>query len=179
MTGQSDLTPTGIRRRAALKKVAVAGAVAWTAPTVMSSRVSAQEVCTPKCAPVGGVLISATVVISPCGSGAPGTQPVKGIITSITAQAGSCGCGGTPTVVLVDPVPGGSIQIRPRPGNQRASFTVKVAVTCLDRRGRPVTVSCTVTFTDVGNPGNCQARGGESVEYSARAVCGAPVCATA
>jgi hypothetical protein len=176
MTDQSDLTPTGIDRRAALKRVAVAGAGAWAAPVVMSNRVSAQEACTPKCAPVGGVLISATVLISPCGPGAPGTQPVRGVITSITAQAGSCGCGGTPTVDLIDPEPGGTLQIRPSPGNQAANFTVKVAVTCLDRRGRPVTVFCSVTFTDVGNPGNCQARGGESYDYSAPAACGAPQC---
>lgn len=179
MTDQSDLTPTGIDRRAALKKVAVGGAVAWAAPTVLSSRVSAQEACTLKCAPVGGVVITATVTISVCADGIPaGQQPVNGVIGSITAEAGSCGCGGTPTVELLN-APGGAVQIRPNPGNEAVDFTVDVSITCLDRLGRPVTVTCTVTFTDAGDPGNCNSRGGDVIDYSAPAVCGPPQCETA
>jgi hypothetical protein len=172
---RTEATP-GIDRRSALRKVAIGGAVAWTAPAVISSRVSAQEACTGKCAPVGGVVVSAVVVISDCVGPSPGTQPVNGVITSITAEAGSCGCGGTPIVTLVDPVPGGTIQIRPNPGNEAADFTVDVAITCLDRQGRPVTVFCSVTFTDAGEPGNCEARGGDIENYSAAAACGPATC---
>jgi hypothetical protein len=172
----APLTPSGIDRRSVLKKVAVGGAVAWAAPTVLSTRASAQEACTLKCAPVGGVVVSASVRVSPCGPGAPGTQPVNGVITSISATPDSCGCGGTPTVTTVDPAPGGQLQIRPSPGNEAAQFTVVVDITCLDRQGRNVTVRCSVTFTDVGDPGNCQARAGITYDYSAPAACGAPQC---
>jgi len=176
ITEQAEATSAGIDRRSALRKVAIGGAVAWSAPAVLSSRVSAQEACTGKCAPVGGVVVSATIRISECEPGAPGTQPVNGVITSITAEADSCGCGGTPTVTLIDPVPGGTIQIRPNPGPEAADFTVNVAITCLDRQNRPVTVYCSVTFTDAGDPGNCQARGNDVENYSAPAACGSPTC---
>jgi hypothetical protein len=176
-TGLADSTSAGIDRRSALKKVAIGGAVAWTAPMVMSSRVSAQEACTGKCAPVGGVTISATVTIAECDPNEePGGQPINGVITSITAEPDSCGCGGTPTVTLVTPSLNDVFQIRPNPGNEAADFSVDVTITCLDRQGREVSQSCSVTFTDVGNPGNCEARGGDQEFYSGAASCGPAFC---
>ncbi len=151
----TEITDTSERsaldRRSAIKKVAVGGAIAWTAPAVLSSRVSAQEVtCTPKCRPVGGVVITADVRIAECGPRppAPGNQPVNGQLVSVTAAGDSCGCGGTPTVVVVSPAIGDTFEIRPNPGNESAFFTVAVQLTCLDRQDRPVTVNCDIDFEE-------------------------------
>lgn len=178
----TEITDTSERsaldRRSAIKKVAVGGAIAWTAPAVLSSRVSAQEVtCTPKCRPVGGVVITADVRIAECGPRppAPGNQPVNGQLVSVTAAGDSCGCGGTPTVVVVSPAIGDTFEIRPNPGNESAFFTVAVQLTCLDRQDRPVTVNCDIDF-ESGDPGNCQARGGDLETYFGAAVCGPPDC---
>ncbi|MGA9279284.1 hypothetical protein [Ilumatobacter sp.] len=40
-----------VNRRAMLTKAAAAGAIAWTAPVVLSKPVSAADACTPDCAP--------------------------------------------------------------------------------------------------------------------------------
>ena len=75
--------PGGLDRRSLLRKAAVAGAVAWTAPMVVSSPAGAQAtLCTPKCASTGGTFVgliggsrssvvinvSASNVSCPCGS---------------------------------------------------------------------------------------------------------------
>jgi hypothetical protein len=88
---QTEPSPGGIDRRSALKKAAVAGAVAWTAPMVLSSRVSAGDgFCTPKCDPD-----TAPTVLSGCAYCLDGNSKVPKLTLGVEG-VGACGaCGGT------------------------------------------------------------------------------------
>jgi hypothetical protein len=171
MSVANDLEPVGIDRRSALKKVAVGGAVAWAAPTVLSSRVSAQEACTLKCAPIGGLSVSVDILIAAC---VPGTA-VVGTIADIELVLGSCGCGGTPLLDLVDIVLGAEVVIQTDP-SASIEFDLDVSISCLDRLLRPITLFCTVTFTGAGDVGTCVDRLATIETFTATAACGAPQC---
>lgn len=97
-----DTTPTGgIDRRSALKKAAVGGAVAWSAPTLLSSTAAAQTpggFCTPKCYPV-----QTTPGVTGCTYciGGPTQFRQAAGLTFSSGSGATCPCGGTPTVSIV------------------------------------------------------------------------------
>lgn len=99
-TAETESAPGGIDRRAALKKVAVGGAVAWTAPTLLSSKVSAQTpggFCTPKCFPT-----QAAPAVTGCTYciGIPDTNQFRQAagLTFAEGSGAGCPCGGDPVV---------------------------------------------------------------------------------
>lgn len=93
---QSDAPSGGIDRRSALKKAAVAGAVAWTAPMVLSSKVSAGDgFCTPKCDPE-----TAPALLGGCAYCYDSNSKIPKLTLGV-AGAGDCGaCGGTATTTF-------------------------------------------------------------------------------
>lgn len=96
---------TGMDRRSVLKKAALVGAVAWTAPVIISNTVFAAAVCTPKCAHNDVVLTavakdacSAPVIEVPAGN--------KILLFSINLPVGAtCPCSTTAPLVVLGPVP--------------------------------------------------------------------------
>ena len=94
-----DASPSsGMDRRSALKKVAVGGAIAWTAPTVLSSKASAAPggFCTPKCFP--GQSAPNVTGCTYCVEVRPGQFRQAAGLTFADGSGGFCPCGGTPTV---------------------------------------------------------------------------------
>lgn len=99
-----ETTPTGgIDRRSALKKAAIGGAVAWTAPTLLSSKASAQTsggFCTPKCYPT-----QAAPAVTGCTYciGIPDTNQFRQAagLTFAEGSGAGCPCGGDPQVTVV------------------------------------------------------------------------------
>mgnify|MGYP003573497193 CR=1 FL=1 len=89
---------TGIDRRSAIKKAAAAGAIVWTAPTVLSQAAAAQTgtPCTPKCSPA----TFTTVPLS--GYGYCNGNGQKSLFIYPTPGSGgfSCPCGGDVEVFL-------------------------------------------------------------------------------
>ena len=89
---------TGIDRRSAIKKAAAAGAIVWTAPTVLSQAASAQTgtPCTPKCSPA----TFTTVPLS--GYGYCNGNGKKALFIYPTPGSGafSCPCGGAVDLFL-------------------------------------------------------------------------------
>lgn len=160
-------TSTGLDRRSALKKAAVAGAVAWTAPTILSSTAHAApgEGCTPKCLPAGTPQFS-TTPIATCG----GTYLVRFPLV-LTGGTVTCPCGGTPTATVVSATTLGALNTTIA-GNvvvvsfvraARGSFTTNIGVeaTCVDRSGDACesgVCTGTISYTIIGNPGNDCAR---------------------
>ena len=136
-----------VDRREALKKSAAAGAVAWVAPTLVSSRALAQDgVCTPKCAPLGTPTYTTSGPTGSCGGSYIVTiviNPVQGSVT--------CPCGFDPTL-------GNATLTRSFARNFRgeADLTQEVTLTCSDNATDPCEITCTVTATIniTGNPGN-------------------------
>ncbi|MDQ3176058.1 MAG: twin-arginine translocation signal domain-containing protein [Actinomycetota bacterium] len=162
----------GIDRRAALKKAAAAGAVAWTAPIVLSSTASAQVVCTLRCAPTVAATVTGTATSRPCNPLLPpGQQPILFDITINRGGGATCPCGGNPTF-MVNPSVVAAIQNQP--GNSTSTFTVIITVTCLDRDGDRVSRECTATGT-FEYSGNCQSAQVRGVTFS-NVTCGAPRC---
>jgi hypothetical protein len=91
-------TTTGIDRRSALKKAAAAGAIAWTAPTILSNTAHAQTpgTCTPKCLPLGSGSGLATASATCTGNGIRRTITLNIDLSAV--QTFTCPCGGQPTV---------------------------------------------------------------------------------
>jgi hypothetical protein len=81
-------TSTGeVDRRALLRKLAIAGAVGWTSPVILSSSPASAGVFTSKCAP-GTITASASFVQTGCNN--------SGTTIRITINfSGPCPCGGT------------------------------------------------------------------------------------
>jgi len=168
MSGGPTEPSDGVDRRRLLKRAAAAGAIAWTAPVVLSDRVSAQVgTCTPKCVPQSAGTATAIASISCTGNG---NNRVVIVTVQLTAQPSySCLCGGTATVtgrtVTVNrgtlTVAGGANTFvvnlgRGSPGV--LDVFVNESVTCVDRSGDNCTRSCTTTLgTTVGvqDQGNC------------------------
>ena len=97
MTNQGK---TGIDRRSALKKAAAGGAIAWAAPTILSSRVSAAPpACTIKCCPqtAGSFLVTA---FEACPTGSAGRKAFYVQATN-PGSVVSCPCGGSPANIIV------------------------------------------------------------------------------
>jgi hypothetical protein len=106
-TTADEAAPNTIDRRSALKKAAAAGAIAWTAPMVLSSTVSAvgNGTCTPKCAP--GSFSPVFAARDACDGEEAALAPFIGTgnkiaILKVTGPSGlTCPCGvGVPDVVI-------------------------------------------------------------------------------
>jgi hypothetical protein len=175
-TTESEVNPNRIDRRSALKKAAVGGAIAWTAPTVLSSKVSAVEFidgCTAKCAPqASGQSILITGSKGPCIDGAPAGQQRRTFnITSVTVIGGAtCGCGGTaevtysPQVITYD-------DPDPNQGTRTVEIgTITVDTTCLDRQSNPITVSCSAPVVATFS-GSCEGVGNTGFSISQLSNC--------
>lgn len=145
---------TGISRRRLLQRGAAAGAVAWTAPLVLSAPARADSVCTPKCLPKGSPRFSASAV-GVCDN----NDKDNGYTVTVTLSLDTvtspvlCECGGTATVK------NGILQSSLRVG-LRGTITFfsnpDVLVTCVDASGDDCSVSCSVEVDVLitGNPGN-------------------------
>jgi hypothetical protein len=159
-----DDATDGIERRDALRKVAVGGAVAWTAPTVFSSRAVAQGVaaCSAPCAPfdTSNVTISLSVDIEPCATGNPGSEAVFGVVTQTGATGAPCPCSPS-TVSILTPIPGTVTQLSPQPGNWDGTFPVGAVIDCFDTNGEQIRRFCSAT-AEIGTSGNCQSLGGNT-----------------
>ena len=108
MSGEIQTTSgssPGIDRRSVLKKAAVAGAVAWTAPVILSNTAFAASVCTPKCAHAN-VTLTATAQDA---CTAPVTEVPSGnkiLLFSINLPSGAtCPCDAAAPRVVLGPVP--------------------------------------------------------------------------
>lgn len=144
----------GIGRRTALKKAAAAGVVVWASPALLSSRVSAAPLCTPKCAPGDLVTFSGTATKIVCDEGAPGQQAVEWDIGTVSTGAATCGCGGT---ALVSVEGGNLITVASKPGQQEAEFPITATITCFDRSGNAISRTCTGTGT-LAESGSCRSQ---------------------
>lgn len=132
---QDSPTDTGFDRRALLRRAAIAGAVSWTAPVILSSSIASAGVFTAKCAP-GSTSASASFVRTACSN--PSTT-----ITITIVFAGPCPCGGNgawctqknspaPTVAAATPTLVFSVTI---PISTTVTIRGKVAHGCTDRDG--------------------------------------------
>lgn len=172
-------TPPGIDRRGALRKAAVGGAIAWTAPTLLTSHAVAQtfDVCSAPCAPVevSDVTVSVSVDIEPCGAGNPGDQAVFGAVTQTAATGAPCPCSPS-LVVIIAPQPGRVEQLSPGPGNWDGTFPIVVAIDCEGADGQPIRRLCTA-IADIEVSGNCQSLGGNTyVDETILLNCNPPRC---
>ena len=148
-----------------LRKAAAAGTVAWVAPTVLSSQVSAGAVgaCTPKCVPQG------TPRFTPSFQTSCRSQTYTVTVTiAVDPASVSCPCGGLPQVTS-SPV------VVTRPKGFRGEVTTDsftVTVVCDDNSNDPCPIECqgTVSFEIVGNNGNDCARN-RIVDASADFTC--------
>lgn len=160
-----------IDRRSALKKAAAAGVVVWTAPTLLSSTVSADHICTLKCAPQG----AASVTLAGLGrkgdcrtDGPPGGESRVFYVDSVdfvdVGGTVTCPCdpdGGTAEIdfetteiIYFDTIPNQGVRTDILIGQ------VSVKFTCLDRQDRPVISVC--DFDVVASfSGSCQGTGNQ------------------
>ena len=148
----SEHTTETVEREAstaeALKKAAVAGGIVWVAPMMVYSRVSAQAGCTAKCAPTlsGPVAIDVVGTKGPCDTVTnPGQFTRVFNVTSVTVRfpAVVCRCGGSATATMspttftyVDPFDNQGVR-------DVILGTTALTVTCQDRSGRPISMTCT------------------------------------
>lgn len=155
-----------VDRRQAVKRAAVAGAVVWSAPVVLSSRAQAMDgTCTPKCFPVAG---QATL---PRITGTCEPRPRRGtiVLSNVNPAPVSCPCGGDAVL--------GQLQVTSSAGAAAVNgttvtiffltgfpstfeVTATQTASCNDRADDPCESTCTtvyrvsVGFSNNGN-GNC------------------------
>ena len=163
----------GIDRRAALKKGVAAGAIAWSAPAILSQAAGAQApgLCTPKCLPAGSGQGTALASATCAGRGVRRVITVDVDLSAV--QTFTCPCGGDATVIssscssnagTCTVGPGGSITVEAAGRLFTGVFSLRVTLTqtasCPDRS--PEDGNCTATCTtlvqvDVPVPdrGNC------------------------
>lgn len=170
----SDDTPrTGIDRRSALKKAAAAGAIAWTAPTILSETARAQTpgTCTPKCLPLGSGTGLARAVATCTGQGLTRTITLNVNLSGI--QTFTCPCGGDATVISRSCTSnvgscsvgaGGFITVTAASRFFTGTFAVQISLTetasCADRSpdDGDCLATCTTTVqvnVPIPNRGNC------------------------
>ena len=179
---------SGFDRRSALKKAAVAGAVVWTAPVLLSDSAQATQFlpggCTAKCGPSGSVFVSGSATAQPClpAPPPPGQQEVFAVIDDASAGAGSCGCDTEAVVVVTTPGAGTSFLVRPKPGSaQNGEFDIVATVSCVDRAGNTISSTCRATATAFIQPGNCQGAQNPSptFQWEATLTCEGLICTPA
>jgi len=159
--------PTGIDRRSALKKAAVAGTVIWAAPTLLSSRVLADDsLCTPKCYPIARR--NGRVSIGACHLRRDGAFASMGLENLV-----DCPCADEPTLssmsfgpwniadspasvdnVDLEHVGNGILAVNidilvSSPGDVAGEYssTLTLTVSCSDRQGNVIAQTCEYDFT--------------------------------
>ena len=155
-----------IDRRSALRRAATVGAIAWTAPTIMSSTASAGSLgaCTPKCVPQFGSGTALTVSQS-CFDPDPGD-----IVQIVGTPVHSCPCGvgsgvfaiaargrdsslrvsnQTATEIFIDAFPGDTL-----PPGTPYNGSIDYTATCFDRQQNAIETVSTfaVSFTTLTDP---------------------------
>jgi hypothetical protein len=138
-----DRSAGGMDRRAALRRAAVAGAITWAAPAVLSTTVHAQAVgCTQKCLPVASPQSSPTASVTCGGNGNNRRVDVSvPILTSIL-----CPCNGDDPIIALDGNPESNW-----PGSTIEVVQGSVVVVQLGDVARPpleVNILITATCTD-------------------------------
>ncbi|MEI2704723.1 MAG: hypothetical protein V9E89_05515 [Ilumatobacteraceae bacterium] len=145
-------------RRAALRKAAAAGAIVWSAPTVLTTPASAQVACTPKCAPLVGGQFTATVFTVTCQRNGPvnDLHPYTFRLGNIASTGSACGCGGSVTVALSGAT---TFTVGPnqwthgycppndhvgRFGSTSGGAAIYADISCTDRRGRRLCRRCEI-----------------------------------
>jgi hypothetical protein len=185
---QTETPSGGFDRRSALKKAAVAGAVAWTAPMVLSSRASAagDGFCTPKCDPE-----TTPVLLAGCAYCLDSNSKVPKLTLGVDGE-GDCGaCGGTATFgfSIASPflfqkdekgpsnyigqllVPGGNELIVSQANESTlgnglytsTSGALVVTSTCTDRNGDVVVLACSYGISFFYQPANGSCNQGNQV----------------
>jgi hypothetical protein len=185
----------GMDRRSLLKKGAVAGALAWTVPTVLATEANALEPpCTPKCAPDTSVLVLDPNTALACQG--PGG---KWAALSYSLTDAVCPCGGSATVedlgsevtpnpseikaVSFDPATRtGTILIGGQGtgalGNGTYSAVIFLCVSCEDQTGDTISVlvRLSITFTFQPADGPCSTEENVGDASLDETLTGEPVC---
>jgi hypothetical protein len=193
-------TSTGLDRRSALKKAAVAGAVAWTAPTILSSEAHAVELigaCTAKCAPnptiaVGGtsflfcntngakwvrLTFSVSGIVCPCEVGGAAASFLGGDVSPNPAEVKSVtyDAGTNTGSIIIGGSGNGAL------GNGSYEAALNFCVQCNDRSNPPDVISrrCTtlIDFTFQPADGPCSDAANVGTASLQGTVCQAPECA--
>jgi hypothetical protein len=189
-TGTEPATkPGGVDRRAALKKVAIGGAVAWTAPTLLSSTASAQvPFCTPKCEPTPAIFVNIVAALYCNTNGAKWVQ-IRFGLNGVTCP---CGGSGDPVLVLAT-VSGGNATVKPEStfgtiiiggpgngalGNGSYDGSIRFQTSCVDRDGDTIVRFCTYTYSFTFSPGDGPCSQGTNVGAvtPGTLTCDAPIC---
>ena len=144
-------------RRSMLRRAAVSGAIAWTAPTVMSETAHAVDflpgtTCTAKCSPTigSGSQVGGQLEVLACQQ-TFFSQIVRARAT-LTTTGIECPCGGSPTVAVVGPGGGLTFTLSRGsflfiPPDAPFVFAVAVSVACQDNDGQTIVQACTGTAT--------------------------------
>jgi hypothetical protein len=176
-----ESTPTGeVDRRALLRKLAVAGAVGWTSPIILSSSPAAAGVFTAKCAP-GAITATNSFVQTGC----------TGSNTTLTVTinfAGPCPCGGTKLWCAQKNAPGAVVFSSSStltmtglvvPINGSITISGRVALGCTDRDGDTQYARYNWTMTATDNGAACNVANSISgVTLSARTLFTQATCPT-
>jgi hypothetical protein len=185
-------------RRSAIKKAAVAGALVWTAPVVLSSKAAAIDfipgtTCTLKCLPNPNVSINANTQLYCTGAGRKWAQ------INFTVNQTVCPCGGGGSSVayggLVSPNPADIKEISYDPGTNTGfvrvggmgsgalgdgnyALRILYCVQCFDRDGDTLSRLCQVdvAFTFHPGDGNCSLPGNVGDASLLNQTCTASVC---
>lgn len=191
---------SGIDRRSALKKAAIAGTVAWTAPVILSETAHAVDLigaCTAKCAPNPTFTLQPTTGLICNSNGAKWA----GLTFSVPLPVCPCGAGGGSATVLgasVTPQPAEvkSVQFDQQTntglitiggqgqgalGNGSYQAAINFCVQCNDRSNPPDVISrrCTtvVNFTFQPADGPCSTQANVGAATLQGTVCQAADCA--
>ena len=146
---EHESTGSTFDRRSALKKAAVAGAVAWTAPVVLSSGASAMDgTCTPKCLPAVGSSLTWA------GTGCQGNSVLT---LQYRYSTPTCPCGGDAVLGALQlsstagtaTESGGIVTVTIASFSIPSEFTLTVvqAASCSDRADDPCASTCTTVYT--------------------------------
>jgi hypothetical protein len=191
---------SGIDRRSALKKAAIAGTVAWTAPMILSETAHAVDLvgaCTAKCAPNPTINVSPSTalicntngakwaqltfsvagIVCPCAAGGAGSSFLGANVSPQPAEVKSVLYNAQTNVGAV--VIGGSGQ--GALGNGTYQAAINFCVQCNDRSNPPDVISrrCTtlVQFTFQPANGPCSQAANVGTATLQGTTCLAPECA--
>jgi hypothetical protein len=191
---------SGIDRRSALKKAAIAGTVAWTAPVILSETAHAVDLigaCTAKCAPNptfnlqpntglvcnsngakwAALVFSVPTAVCPCGAGGGASSVVSTNVQPQPAEVKSVQFDQQTNVGTI--IIGGSGQGALGNGSYQAAITF--CVQCNDRSNPPDVISrqCTslINFTFQPATGPCSQAANVGPATLQGTACGTPECA--
>ncbi len=165
-------------RRALIRKAAIAGAIGWTTPVILTTKAAAAGVFTAKCAP-GNVTATPSFVRTACGI-------FSSTITITILFSGTCPCGGgglwcsqknspAPTVSSPSSTLSFSVTI---PVFSTVTITGKVALGCTDRDldTQYAIYNWSMTASDSGAPCNVVADSISAVTLSGRTLAASVGC---